>query len=67
MKKKEKISKDMTISEVISKHPKTVKIFLEHGMTCMGCPFAMSETVEQAAKAHGLDAKELLEKLNKGA
>ena len=66
-KDKEKITASMTFHEVMSKYPKTQEVFLKHGMACFGCAFAMQETVEQGAMAHGIDAKKLLEELNKAA
>lgn len=60
-----KITKNMTFAEVLQKHPKAAPIFFKHGMTCIGCPFAAQETIEQGAKAHGIDPKKLVEKLNK--
>ena len=38
--------------------------FLEIGMHCLGCPSARSETVEEACQVHGVDADELVKKLN---
>lgn len=63
--KKNKITKDMTFHEVLSKYPKTAQIFLKHNMHCIGCVMASGETIEQGAKAHGIDLKKLLEDLNK--
>ena len=66
--KKEKtqaITKDMTFAEVLQKYPKAAPVFFKHGMTCIGCPFAAQETIEQGAKAHGIDSKKLIENLNK--
>lgn len=60
-----KITKDMTFAEVVSKYPKATKVFLRHEMHCVGCPIAMQETVEQGAKAHGISVKKLVEELNK--
>ena len=60
-----KIKKDMLIGEVISKYPKIVKIFLKHGLGCIGCGMAQLETIEQGAKAHGIDIKNLIDDLNK--
>jgi hydroxylamine reductase len=37
---------------------------MEYGMHCMGCPFAMNESLEEATSAHGVSADELVEKLN---
>lgn len=65
MARKEKITKKMTFTEVLEKHPDSAPIFFKHGMTCIGCPFAAQETIEQGAKAHGIDPKKLIIELNK--
>ena len=64
--KKEKlITKDMSISEVISKYPETIPALMKTGMHCLGCPMAMSESLGEGLAAHGLDADEVIEELNK--
>ncbi|MEK7624582.1 MAG: DUF1858 domain-containing protein [Patescibacteria group bacterium] len=63
-----KITKTMTLGEVIAKYPKSVDVFMKYGLHCIGCSVATWETVEQGAKAHGIDGKkleDLLEELNK--
>lgn len=62
---KSEISKDMSISEVVEKYPKTIEVFLEHGMGCFGCGIAQFETIEQGATAHGINLKKLMISLNK--
>lgn len=62
--KKEKITGKTRISEIV-KNPKAVEILFEEGLFCIGCPRAMSENLEQACKAHGINIKSLLKKLNK--
>lgn len=52
--KKDLITKDMTIAEIISKHPEVAHIMLEGGMHCIGCAVAASESFEDGAIAHGL-------------
>ncbi len=64
---KQKITKDMSFGEVLKKYPQTVEVFLKYGMHCVGCVVAMYETIEQGAKAHGIDVKKLLADLNKTA
>ena len=59
------ISGDMTISEVVTNYPETMAVFIKHGMTCFGCPMALMETVAQGAEAHGVNADEMVEELNK--
>lgn len=63
--KKNKITKNMTFEEVLTKYPKTAEVFMKSGMHCIGCVLASGETIEQGAKAHGINVKKLLEKLNK--
>ncbi len=68
MGKTQKITKEMKISEVMKKYPKTVFVFLDHGLHCVSCPMAVSEnveTIEEAAKLHGIDLKKFLSDLNK--
>jgi len=59
-----KITKDMTIREVLMRDMNTAPIFLEMGMHCIGCPSASGETLEEASMVHGLDVNVLLGKLN---
>jgi len=62
---KAKITKEMTIGEVIKKYPKTAFVFIDYGLHCVGCPMAIPETIEEAAKLHRIDLKKFLEDLNK--
>ena len=58
------ITKDMLISEVIQKKPRTIQTLMMIGMGCIGCPSSLMETVEQAAWVHGVDPDILVEHLN---
>jgi len=62
-----KITKGMTIQEVVKKYPKTVFVFIDYGLHCVGCPAAQNETIEEAAKLHQMDLEKLLKDLNKAA
>jgi hybrid cluster-associated redox disulfide protein len=61
-----KITKNMTIGEVVRSYPKAVNILMQFGMGCVGCPSAQAETLEEAATVHGINADQLIEKLNEG-
>ena len=65
MGKELKITKEMTIGEVAQKYPKTIFVFIDYGLHCVGCPVAPDETIEQAAKVHQLDLTKFLKDLNK--
>ena len=62
---KAKITKEMTIGEVMKKYPKTAFVFIDYGLHCVGCPMAEPETIEEAAKLHRIDLKKFLKDLNK--
>lgn len=63
--KKERITKDMHFSEVLEKYPETVKVFFRYGLTCLGCPVALQETIEQGCLAHGIDVNTFVKELNR--
>lgn len=58
---KQKIAKNMTLGEVVSKYPEAVEVMFKKGMHCVGCHVAAFETIEQGAKAHGMNEKEIKE------
>ena len=60
-----KIEKTTTIGEILEKAPEKADLLLEAGMHCIGCPASQMETLEEACEVHGIDADELVEKLNK--
>ena len=60
-----KIEKTTTIGEILEKAPEKADLLLEAGMHCLGCPASQMETIEEACEVHGIDADELVEKLNK--
>jgi hybrid cluster-associated redox disulfide protein len=59
-----KVTKDMTIGDVVRQFPDSVEILMGFGMGCVGCPSAQAETLEEAAMVHGLNIEELMAKLN---
>lgn len=60
-----KITKDMTIGQIVREYPHSVEILMSFGMGCVGCPSAQAETLEEAAMVHGMDINKLVEALNK--
>ncbi len=58
------ITKDTIIGEILDLDETTAPFFLEMGMHCLGCPSARGETLEQACAVHGVDADELVSKIN---
>jgi len=58
------ITKRMKINDVVQKYPQTVRVFLAHGLMCIGCAAARFEDIEQGALAHGIEVDKLIEDLN---
>ena len=59
-----KITKDMSIAEILKQKPSAAAILMSHGMHCLGCVIAQGETLEQAAGVHGMSVEGLLEAIN---
>lgn len=59
-----KITKDMTIRQVLEKDINVAPIFFEMGMHCVGCPSSSGESVAEACMVHGIDADIMIGKLN---
>ena len=62
--KKQTITKDMIIDDVIKLDERLGDVFLGFGMHCIFCHMGMEETVEEAAYVHQVDVDFLVKKLN---
>ncbi|MBQ7129206.1 MAG: DUF1858 domain-containing protein [Clostridia bacterium] len=58
------VTKDTIIGDVLDFDAETAPFFLEMGMHCLGCPASRGESIADACAVHGVDADELVEKLN---
>jgi len=58
------IKKDMTIASVVKKDPRTMEVFFNYGLHCVGCFAAEFDTIESGAKVHGINVEHLLHDLN---
>jgi hybrid cluster-associated redox disulfide protein len=63
----ELITSDMVIHEVVTKFPKTVKVFQGHGLPCTACQIGARESVAGGARTHRLALEPLLADLNRVA
>ncbi|MDD5934479.1 MAG: DUF1858 domain-containing protein [Clostridiales bacterium] len=59
-----KVSKDMTIHDIIQLDQGIIPILLDSGMHCIGCPSAQGESLEEAAMVHGIDVDQLVNQIN---
>ncbi len=55
----DKITREMTFGELIKSFPQAGQILAGYGLHCIGCHIATYETIEQGARAHGLQDGEI--------
>lgn len=63
----QKITKDMTIGEIVQTYPSVVEILLNEGVHCVGCGAAYYETLGEGLLGHGHNKEEIntiIKKLN---
>ena len=68
MKKKNevKIDKSMNLGELISSYPKLGEVLAnDYGLHCVNCFAAGFDTLEEGAKIHGFDDKDIKEMVKK--
>lgn len=58
------ITRKTSINELLRSHPMVREVFAKHGMGCIGCMGAVTETIENGAKMHDIDVEALLKELN---
>lgn len=58
------VTKASIIGDVLDAAPELAPLFREIGMSCLGCPAARAETLEEACYVHGQDADALVAKIN---
>ena len=59
-----KVTKSMTIGELLQLDQNIAVILMRAGMHCLGCPSSQAESLEEAAMVHGLDADVLEAQIN---
>jgi len=58
---------ELTVDEVMRRWPSTIRIFLDFGMHCVGCPIATFHTVDDACAEHRIDLDVFLRRLQAAA
>lgn len=59
-----KVTKDMSIIDIVQNYPETIEVFAKHGLGCIGCAAARYENLEAGAKVHGIDPDQLVADIN---
>jgi len=60
----ERITKEMTVEEVLDRYPKTTRVFMEFKIPSLVCGEPLWGTVEEVAQRYKVNLAELLNRLN---
>ncbi|QBH12038.1 DUF1858 domain-containing protein [Desulfobacter hydrogenophilus] len=56
---------NITIKELIDQHPTLIKLFMNMGLLCIGCPAETFHTVTDIAGEYGLNLNHLVDQINR--
>lgn len=51
------------VDDVMRREPATIRVFLKHGMACIGCAVGPYRTIAEASAEHGLAVASFLREL----
>lgn len=51
---------DMTVDQVMSRWPASIRVFMDFKMSCIGCPIATFHSVDEASREHKIDGAAFL-------
>ena len=60
----QRITAEMTVDEVVRKHPESIKVFFRHGMQCTGCYICGFHNIAESAERYSIELESLLNDLN---
>lgn len=60
----DKVTKEMSIIDIVQKYPQSLEVFAKYGLGCIGCAAARFENLEAGAKVHGFDPDEMVAEIN---
>lgn len=58
------VTKETLIGEALEMNRGIAPILMEIGMHCLGCPASQGESIADACMVHGVDADEVVKKIN---
>ncbi|MDO5436666.1 MAG: DUF1858 domain-containing protein [bacterium] len=59
-----KVTKEMSIIEIVQEHPEALEVFQKYGLGCIGCAAARFENLEAGAKVHGVNPEVMVQEIN---
>lgn len=53
------VDRKTNIAELVSKYPEAAEVMLGYGLHCVGCFASQFDNIEEGAKIHDMDEKEI--------
>jgi hybrid cluster-associated redox disulfide protein len=60
---KRRLAAGEMVGDVMRREPRTIQVFLKHGMACVGCAIAPYHTIAEASAEYGLRLDAFLQEL----
>ncbi len=57
------LSPKSSVADLLDRYPQAIPIFIQHGMSCVGCSMAAFETLEDAARIYGIEFSQFLHEI----
>ena len=57
------LSPDITVKKLLDRYPQLLKLFMDLGLLCIGCPVEAFHTLADVAREYHLDLNHLLERI----
>lgn len=51
------------VSDVLNRHPSTMRVFIDHRMACIGCVIAPYHTIEEACAEYNLEVDAIMREM----
>lgn len=59
------ITANCLVQEVVERHPQVIRVFVRHGLQCVGCHISPFHTIADTAREYSLQLEALLADLNR--
>ncbi len=59
-----KVTKDMSILDIVNEYPQSIEVFQKYGLGCIGCAAARFENLDAGARVHGFNADDMVNEIN---
>lgn len=57
------INSNATVDDVLNRHPRTIRVFIDRGMACIGCAIAPYHTIEEACAEYNLTVDSVIREM----